>query len=46
MESIIRTPEGVEDAVWGVDLKRAMASANVTVGDTVKEILKIGRKTR
>lgn len=39
-----RTPEGIEDAVWGVDLQRAMASANVTVGDTV-EILKIGRKT-
>lgn len=39
-----RTPEGVEDAVWGVDLKRAMASASVAVGDHV-EILKIGRKT-
>jgi len=39
-----RTPEGIEDAVWGVDLKRAMMSAKVSVGDTV-EILKIGRKT-
>lgn len=39
-----RTPEGIEDAVWGVDLRRAMESAKVSVGDYV-EILKIGRKT-
>lgn len=39
-----KTPEGFEDAVWGVDLKRAMESARVSVGDYV-EILKIGRKT-
>ncbi len=39
-----QTPEGVEDAVWGSDLKRAIESANATVGDLV-EILKVGRKT-
>ncbi len=39
-----RTPEGIEDAVYGADLKRALESANVKDGDHV-EILKIGRKT-
>lgn len=39
-----RTPEGVEDIVWGVNLKTALHTAKATVGDEV-EILKIGRKT-
>ncbi|MBE7540631.1 MAG: hypothetical protein HS122_19760 [Opitutaceae bacterium] len=38
-----RTTEGVEDVVWGVDLKRALKEAEATVGDKV-EILKVGRK--
>lgn len=40
---LYRTPEGIEDAVWGVDLRRALESAKATVGDCV-EILKVGRK--
>lgn len=38
-----RTREGVEDAVWGADLKRALDDARAKVGDAI-EILKIGRK--
>ena len=39
-----RTPEGVEDVVWGVNLRNAFHDAGAGVGDEV-EILKIGRKT-
>lgn len=39
-----RTPDGVEDVVWGVDLRTVLHDAKAGVGDTV-EILKIGRKT-
>lgn len=38
-----RTAEGVEDIIWGVNLKTAFNEAQATVGDEV-EILKIGRK--
>lgn len=38
-----KTAEGVEDAVWGSDLKRALDDAKAKVGDYI-EILKIGRK--
>lgn len=38
------TPEGVEDIVWGVNLRTAFSDAKAKVGDEV-EILKIGRKT-
>ena len=39
-----RTPEGIEDAVFGANLRGALREANATIGDSV-EILKIGRKT-
>lgn len=39
-----RTDEGVEDTVWGVNLKTELHNAKAGVGDVV-EILKIGRKT-
>ncbi len=39
-----RTPEGIEDAVFGANLRGALREANASIGDTV-EILKIGRKT-
>lgn len=39
-----RTQEGLEDAVFGANLKIALRDAMAGVGDTV-EILKIGRKT-
>lgn len=39
-----RTPEGVEDVVWGVNLRTAFHEAGASVNDEV-EILKIGRKT-
>lgn len=39
-----RTPEGVEDAVYGVNLRNALRDAMANVGDHV-EILKIGRRT-
>jgi hypothetical protein len=39
-----RTPEGVEDVVWGSNLRAAFREAGAAVGDLV-EILKIGRKT-
>jgi hypothetical protein len=38
-----RAPEGVEDTVWGVDLKQALSKGGACVGDAV-EILKLGRK--
>jgi hypothetical protein len=39
-----RSPEGVEDAVYGVNLRVALREAMADVGDTV-EIVKIGRRT-
>ncbi|MBK7422513.1 MAG: hypothetical protein IPJ48_05120 [Propionivibrio sp.] len=39
-----RTQDGLEDAVFGANLKIALREAMAGVGDTV-EILKIGRKT-
>ena len=39
-----RTPEGIEDVVWGVNLRTAFHDARAGVNDEV-EILKIGRKT-
>ncbi len=39
-----RTAEGVEDVVWGTNLKTELRDAKANVGDDV-EILKIGRKT-
>lgn len=39
-----RASEGVEDVVWGVNLRTALREAGAKVGDEV-EILKIGRKT-
>lgn len=36
--------EGIEDAVFGANLRGALREANATIGDSV-EILKIGRKT-
>lgn len=39
-----RTPEGIEDSVFGANLKVALHEAMAGVGDHV-EILKIGRKT-
>lgn len=39
-----RTPEGIEDAVFGANLRIALRKAEARVGDSV-EILKVGRKT-
>ena len=39
-----RTPEGIEDAVFGANLRVALKEARADIGDAV-EILKIGRKT-
>lgn len=39
-----RTPNGIEDAVYGANLRLALQAAHAEVGDSV-EILKIGRKT-
>ena len=39
-----KTAEGVDDVVWGANLKTELRDAHAVVGDDV-EILKIGRKT-
>lgn len=39
-----RTPEGLEEVVWGGDLRTAFNDSGAGVNDEV-EILKIGRKT-
>lgn len=39
-----RTLEGIEDAVFGANLRNALREADASIGDTV-EIVKIGRKT-
>lgn len=40
----LRTPEGIEEGVYGANLRIALRDAKADVGDYV-EILKIGRKT-